>query len=184
MDELLRRELSQILIEGELRDPRLTPVAAIAITAVRVSPDLSSARVFIDLLGGHATPTRAKSPVKVGGRSGGTAPVQESPGERVLAGLRASVGPLRTKLATRVRMRRVPTLSFFLDDAPERGARIETLLSEIASERAEQHSEPSDAPPASLSTSSPSGGLDTEASPEPANDGADPGADADPTAGA
>ena len=54
--ELLRRELASILINGEVRDDRLAHSAAISITAVHVSGDLSVARVFVDVLGEEGNP--------------------------------------------------------------------------------------------------------------------------------
>ncbi|HLT41053.1 MAG TPA: ribosome-binding factor A, partial [Enhygromyxa sp.] len=50
VEELLRRELAQMLLRGELRDPRLAPASAISITGVDVSADLSVARVYVDVL--------------------------------------------------------------------------------------------------------------------------------------
>src|SRR5262245_8328292 len=48
IEEQLRMELSEIL-EREVQDPR---IRLVTVTHVKVSPDLSHARVFVDSLGG------------------------------------------------------------------------------------------------------------------------------------
>lgn len=108
VEEMLRRELASIIAHGELRDPRLAPAAAISVTGVKVSPDLSSARVFVDVL--HS----------------------ELAIDAVLTALNAAQSAARARLSRRIRMKRVPRLSFFRDDAIERGAAIERLLLELA----------------------------------------------------
>lgn len=112
VEEVLRRELSGVIIEGELRDPRLSPAAAIGVTGVKVSPDLSSAQVFIDVL---------SSELSI---------------ERVLQGLNAARSAARARLTKRIRMKRVPALSFHRDESIGHGANIERVLKELAEERA------------------------------------------------
>ncbi len=107
MYKLLRRELAEMLIRDELRDPRLKPNSSLSITAVSVSPDLSHARVFIDTL----------SP--------------EIDAERVLAGFRSSASSIRRKVASRVHLKHIPRLHFEYDESVARGRRIEEILSEI-----------------------------------------------------
>jgi ribosome-binding factor A len=74
---------------------------------VRVSADLSSARVFVDVL---------EQNVQI---------------ERVLDGLNAGSGVLRALVGKVVRLRRVPSLRFERDESIERGLSIEQLLEEI-----------------------------------------------------
>ena len=50
--------------------------------------------------------------------------------ERSLAGLRSSHGFLQGKIASAMRMKRTPTLTFEYDDSVERGDRITRLLDE------------------------------------------------------
>ena len=118
VDELLRREIAQMLIRGELRDPRLAPASAISITGVEVSGDLSVARVFVDVL---TEEVRSKS---------------------VLAALRSASGLIRRKLGERLQMRRAPELRFEQDDSITRGARVEAILTEMR-----EHGEFDEAPP-------------------------------------
>jgi ribosome-binding factor A len=105
--ELLRRELAQILILGELRDPRLGAAHNISITAVHVSGDLGHARVFFDLLGDPTARARA-------GKA-----------------LNSSAGRIRALLGERVQMRRTPELHFEWDESIERGRRMEAIFEEL-----------------------------------------------------
>ncbi|MFV8754363.1 30S ribosome-binding factor RbfA [Nannocystaceae bacterium ST9] len=131
VEELLRREIAQMLLRGELRDPRLQPASAVGITGVDVSADLSVATVYVDVL---------SEAVKL---------------EPVLAALRAAGGLIRHKLSERVQIRRSPELRFAYDQAIARGARVEAILAEIgslpASEPIEVASEPESSEPAESS---------------------------------
>jgi ribosome-binding factor A len=76
------------------------------VTSVETSPDLRAARVFVSVLG--------------------TAEEREA----TLEGLNSSHGFLQAKIASEVRMKRTPTLSFHYDDTIEAGMRITELLDE------------------------------------------------------
>ena len=116
--ELLRRELAQMLIQGELRDPRLGPAHNISITAVHVAGDLGHARVFFDVLGEPKARGRA------------------------LKALNASAGRIRSLLSGRVEMRRLPNIHFELDESIERGIRMEKLFEELAEEKVSVQDDP------------------------------------------
>jgi ribosome-binding factor A len=107
VEELIRREIAQMLLRGELRDPRLSPASAVGITGVEVSADLSVARVFVDVL---------------------TEALRQ---HDVLAALHAGGGLIRRKLGDRLRLRRVPELRFEQDESITRGARVEAILAEL-----------------------------------------------------
>jgi ribosome-binding factor A len=100
--EQIREEVSQI-VGYELRDER---VGFATVTDVRLSPDMSTARVFVSILG---------------------EPDEQRAG---LAALNRAAGFVRRQLAPRLRTKRVPTVVFSLDDLLERGNRIENLLKE------------------------------------------------------
>lgn len=104
VNEQLRREISQILV-AEVRDPR---VGAVAVTRVITAPDLTLARIFVQLLG--------------------------EPDQRreTLTGLEAATPFIRTALGHRLRLRRVPELRFETDRSLEHAQRIEALLAEVA----------------------------------------------------
>jgi ribosome-binding factor A len=111
VENLLRREIAEALLRGDIKDPRVQDTAAISITGVSVSPDLSSARVFVDV---------------IGDRDAG----------RILAGLNAAAGLLRTGLGKKMKVRRAPALRFERDQSIERGLSIERVLDEIHAEDA------------------------------------------------
>lgn len=103
----LRTELGA-LVESEMDDPR---VAMVAVTHVRVSPDMRYARVYVSTSGGD--------------------------GDRktVLEGLDSAKGFLRGQLSHRLpHLKRTPELTFDYDDSVEKEMRIEELLAQINSE--------------------------------------------------
>lgn len=107
VEETLRRALADLLLRGELRDPRLRNSAAISLTAVKISPDLGQAVVYVDVLGDAGSPAR------------------------VIDGLNAGAPALRAKLGGKVRLKRTPSLRFVLDRSIEQGRRIEAVLAEL-----------------------------------------------------
>jgi len=107
VEALLCREIADVVLFGNLRDPRLQPTSAISITGVQVSADLSSAKVFVDLLS------------------------QSMDASAVLAGLNAGSAVVRRRIAGRVKLRRIPSLQFLRDESIERGAAVERVLQEL-----------------------------------------------------
>jgi ribosome-binding factor A len=97
------REILGNAIAAELKDPR---IGFVTVTGVDTSPDLRSARVYVSVLG------------------------DQTERERSLAGLQSSHGVLQGKIASAMRLKRTPTLTFEYDDSVERGDRISRLLDE------------------------------------------------------
>jgi len=97
----LMREVIGSAITSELEDPR---IGFVTVTSVDTSPDLRSARVYVSVLG------------------------DEAERKATLAGLRSSHGVLQSAIASEMRIKRTPTLSFHYDDTPERGVRITKML--------------------------------------------------------
>ncbi|MCB9155555.1 MAG: 30S ribosome-binding factor RbfA [Caldilineaceae bacterium] len=108
---LLFEELS-IMLNGELSDPR---VSLITVMGVQLSKDLRNAKVHIY----HQN--------------------EEFSRKEVLAGLRSATPYLRSQLASRCGLRMVPEILFYYDDTPERAARIDELLSQIAQNARRAH---------------------------------------------
>ena len=104
VNTLIRKEMSE-LIQQELRDPRLD--SFIAVTEVDTSSDLQYAKIFISSMSGK----------------------QDE--QKILAVLNSATGFLRTELAKKVRLRRIPELSFSWDDSIEHGDRILRLIDEV-----------------------------------------------------
>jgi ribosome-binding factor A len=97
-------ELSEMLVKGEVHDPRLD---GISITDVIVDRELAYADVYVSAVEGVA---RSKE---------------------VLQGLEAASGFLRKALAARVELRTFPRLRFHWDVTPEKADRIERLIVQI-----------------------------------------------------
>jgi ribosome-binding factor A len=107
------RELSELL-HKELKDPR---VGFVTITGCKISPDLTSARVFASPMGDK----RAMS--------------------QTMRGLQSAAGFLSVELGKRLGMRRTPTLRFERDDSIERGVKLTNIIDEVqrADEARAQH---------------------------------------------
>jgi ribosome-binding factor A len=93
-----------------VRDPRVTRPVVLSVTAVRTSPDLRHAKVYLSVSG----------------------PPDEQ--AAALAGLEHARGFLRGELGQSVRLRFLPELHFFLDETIENATKIEQILRELASE--------------------------------------------------
>jgi ribosome-binding factor A len=99
-------EFREILAEEipRLKDPR---VGFVTVTAVRVTPDLRTARVYFTVLG------------------------EEAERKATAAGLRSAAGHLRQVLGNQVRLKFLPDLLFEEDDTEDRAERVEELLRKI-----------------------------------------------------
>ena len=104
MAETIRQMVSEVLVHGEIRDPR---VGVVTVTSVNVAPDLGSAKVWVALAG--------------------TKEAQE----QSLEGLRSAAGFLRSRLAKELTTYATPEVRFEQDFGAERGARVDALLAEI-----------------------------------------------------
>ena len=110
MPERMRRvneALKEVVSEGlgELKDPRL---GFVTVTAVRASPDLAHATVYVSVLG------------------------SDKKRRATLAGLASSHGVLQARIAHELRLKRTPQLAFEYDQTVERGVRLSKLIDELA----------------------------------------------------
>jgi ribosome-binding factor A len=112
VDEAIRQVIGEAAA-GELKDPR---VGFITVTDVRTSPDLSQARVYVSVLG------------------------DESAREATLQGLRSAHGYLQRRVASELRLKRTPTLTFIYDDTTDKALRIDALIDEVIPEQESGHS--------------------------------------------
>ena len=103
LGELIHRELAEI-IQHKMRDPR---VELVNINKVKVTRDLSLARVYVSTLGDAAK------------------------NQEVVAVLNKAASYLRTVMAPAVTARIIPALRFIYDDTQLRGQRIDKLLSDL-----------------------------------------------------
>lgn len=99
---LFRREIADV-IEHKLRDPRL---GMVTVTSVKVSADLSSARVYVTVVGDtEAAITTIDT-------------------------LRRASSYVRNEVAKRIRIRQMPLLKFYEDNSSQTGSRVDELLRE------------------------------------------------------
>jgi len=102
------KEVSQMIVRGEIKDPRLSSVF---ITGIKVVDNLSIAEIFFT--------------------------VMENAGDKneALKGLQSAKGFIKGRLAKRLKMRRIPELKFSFDNALEEGYKVDELLRGISSEK-------------------------------------------------
>lgn len=101
--ELIQRNISEI-IQFDLKDPK---IGFITVTDCQVTNDLSYAKLFVSFLGQNA---RKEAGMKA---------------------LERSKGYIRSELSKKLSIRKVPELIFVLDDALERGNKIEKIIADI-----------------------------------------------------
>ncbi|MFC2067519.1 30S ribosome-binding factor RbfA [Chloroflexota bacterium] len=104
VNNLIRQEISELL-QRQVKDPRLSNL--ITINEVSVSPDLRYAKIFVSHIGG------------------------EEKRQEMLNALHTASGFLRNELGQRLRIRRIPELSFQWDHSIERGSHLLKLIDEV-----------------------------------------------------
>jgi ribosome-binding factor A len=104
VDEAVRAVLSDAITQ-DIKDPR---VGFVTVTAVKTSPDLRQARVYVSVLG------------------------DDEEREGSLAGLQSAHGYLQRRVASELRLKHTPALEFVYDETVERGMRINELLEDEA----------------------------------------------------
>lgn len=99
--------LIEVIVEvlrQDIADPR---VAAVTITAAKVTRDLRQARVYFTILGGAAEK------------------------DAVTAGLKSATGFIRSRIAKQLKLRYVPSIEFFYDVSADEAQRIDDLLKQV-----------------------------------------------------
>lgn len=103
--DLIRREVADIL-QYRLKDPR---VGFLAVTDVSISDDLKNATVFLSIM-------------------------DRDSAQKTLSILNASAGFVKSELGKRLRLRYMPKITFMIDEAVEKGERIDSLLRKLKEE--------------------------------------------------
>jgi ribosome-binding factor A len=101
ISDLIVKEVSQMIVKGEIKDPR---VALAFVTGAKVSDNLSMANIFFSVM------------------------EESADVDEVLKGLESAKGFIRTRLAQRLKMRRIPDLHFMFDTALETGYKVDEVL--------------------------------------------------------
>jgi ribosome-binding factor A len=105
--EALREEID-VILEGELGDPR---IGLVAVTELVLAPGGKTARVFVRVDG------------------------EEDEDEQTLAGLNAAKGFIRRQLAARMGLHHAPDLIFVIDRSEQYASRIDELLGRTRKKR-------------------------------------------------
>ncbi|MDD4028143.1 MAG: 30S ribosome-binding factor RbfA [Caldisericia bacterium] len=113
LEKRIREALSQILVY-EIEDPRLQ---ACLINRVVCSPDFRLAKIYISIFGG---------------------PEAEKAG---LQALRSASKFLQSHLASKIQVRFVPLLSFFLEEDPDKSLQSIKRVYKVLEEESELHSQ-------------------------------------------
>lgn len=103
IQEFIQQELSKLIING-LKDPR---VGFVTVTAVELTRDLSSAKVYVSLMG------------------------SEEQKKASMEGLQHSLGFLRTEIGRRLKIRHTPELSLHQDNSLDNADHIQKLLLKV-----------------------------------------------------
>ena len=114
IDQLLRQEIGEILAR-DIQDPR---IGFVTITDVETAPDLSTARVWVSVIG------------------------QPEERERTMKALQRALPFVRHELGSRIRLRRIPELHLRTDDTAQRGTRVLRLLAELEAGEAPDETAP------------------------------------------
>ena len=114
VNHTIQRELG-ILIAEELNDPRLSPMTSV--THGDVNRDLSIAKVYVTVLGADAER------------------------EDSLEALRSATTRLQMLISQRIEIRKMPRLTFILDDQLQTGADMDQLIDKVIAEDSRRHSD-------------------------------------------
>ncbi|MDD5038266.1 MAG: 30S ribosome-binding factor RbfA [Dehalococcoidales bacterium] len=108
VNRLIRQEICELL-QREVKDPRLGNF--VVVTEVSISPDFKYAKVFVSHIG------------------------NEEDKQEILTILASASGFFRKELARRLKLRRIPELSFQWDDSIERGDRLLQIMDRVSSDK-------------------------------------------------
>ena len=114
IDQLLRQEIGEILAR-DVQDPR---IGFVTITDVETAPDLSTARVWVSVIG------------------------QPEERDRTIRALERAMPFVRHELGSRIRLRRIPELHVRTDETAQRGTRVMQLLAELEAGQTPQDEAP------------------------------------------
>lgn len=105
-EELIRGEISRIIRE-DVNDPR---IGFISITRVKLSPDLTSAAIYVSIMG------------------------DEKKKQEGMTGLNSASRFIRGELGESLEFRSVPQIRFVRDDSLERGSRVLAAMKKLGAD--------------------------------------------------
>ncbi len=105
--EIIKQEASKAILY-KLQDPRIGGL--VTVTRVVPSPDLRIAKIYVTILGDE--PTQKKT----------------------LKALKHAKGYIQSEMASHLKMRNIPSLSFYLDDTEKKNSHILELINKAVNE--------------------------------------------------
>ena len=122
INQLFKREISSMILLGEIRDPR---IKFVTITFADVSKDLSWAHIGFSILSDD--PAELKD---------------------VEAGLKSASGMVRRLMGERVTLRHIPQIKFVYDNTIAQSVHMSKTFEELQRERIARGADPMPEPPA------------------------------------
>ncbi len=112
VESLIRDLVSALIMRGEIKDPRVD--ASVAITRVKASKDLSSARIWVSSFGGEGATARAAK------------------------GLNHAAGFIQGMIGRQLSMRNTPRLHFNPDSSIRDSLEVNRLIDEASKEASKE----------------------------------------------
>lgn len=112
LGEEIRKIVSEMLVRGDLKDPRFQGI--IGINSVDVTNDGSYATLYVTALGGSAGED-----------------FSEEEKSSVMNAFQRSKGYIRSEIAKKVKIRHVPELIFRFDSSLEYGMKMDKILTDL-----------------------------------------------------
>lgn len=117
ISEEIRKIISELLTIG-LKDPRINSMTSV--TKVETTGDLGYANVYFSVLG------------------------EQEEKEDTLKGLESAKGFIRKEIASKIDLRYVPELNFYIDESIEQGIYMSKLIAKVVKEDAEKKGKPNE----------------------------------------
>jgi ribosome-binding factor A len=99
--DMILKEISEMLIKGDVRDPRIEPVV---LTGIKLTEDLGFARIYFTIIGDQIDK------------------------QNIIEGLQSASSYIKRELSRRLRIRKIPDLKFEFDEILQEGYRVDELL--------------------------------------------------------
>ena len=112
LGEEVRRIVSDMLLRGDLKDPRF--VGMVSIQAVDVTPDGSYATLYVTALG-----------------LGSKMELSKEEKDAILAAFQSAKGKIKSEIGKKIKLRHIPELLFKFDTSMEYGLKMDKIISSL-----------------------------------------------------
>ena len=115
LNDQLRDEISQLILKGEIKDPRVSTF--LSVNRVEVTTDLGYAKVYVSSF------------------------LPDNQVDKGVNGLNAAAGFIQREIAKKLRIRQFPKLQFVVDSGMKEGFAMVQKLNELEKQSAEKSAE-------------------------------------------